>query len=49
MVERICVGAGFVGGRKGVGVTWGEQAEAKKIIEEENQLKAESEAIHHLK
>jgi hypothetical protein len=29
VVERICVGAGIVGGRKGVGAICGAQAEAK--------------------
>jgi hypothetical protein len=29
VVERICVGWGWVGGRKGVSVAWGAQAEAK--------------------
>jgi len=33
VVERICVGADSVGGRKGVGATCGAQAEAKKMIE----------------
>ena len=27
MVDRVCVEAGFVGGRKGVGVTWDAHAE----------------------
>jgi hypothetical protein len=29
VVERMCVATGRVGGRKGVGVGWGAQAEAK--------------------
>ncbi len=29
VVERICVGGGWVGGRNGVSVAWGAQAEAK--------------------
>jgi hypothetical protein len=33
VVDRICVGASFVGGRKGVGAVWGAQAEAKIMIE----------------
>lgn len=33
VVGRICVGGIAVGGRKGVGAGWGEQATAKEMIE----------------